>query len=497
VTISLSIGSLSKRRLLAGSGLAVGGAVVLAEALSPLRSELGAGAGALVLAVAVVAGAAIGGTWAGLTAALACFVLYATWVGPSPGAHGLSHWQPWVVLGVYGALVAPVGAVVSALGRARNEARRREHNVRRLLELSELLVHEYAEPDLLDRVVGTVRDVFGMTSVVVLLPWGDELRPAASVGEPWTEDELAGLVPKAGVPVSVERTGGGMRALALAATGAPLGLIGVKGPALGDEDRELLRVFANHAAFSLERTRLREQALRTELLEETQRLQKALMGAVSHDLRTPLATIKVSASTLRLAEQAIDDEDRSELLRSIDAEADRLSRLVTNLLDMTRVEAGSLTVASQPVAVDDLVRESLAPLEPLLSGRELTVSVPEDLPLVRADHVLVGQVLANLLENAARHSPEGTPITISAAPAAAGLVEMAVADEGPGLGAEDEDDIFAAFYRAGPGQGTGVGLSIAKAFVEAHGQRIWAEDAPGGGARFCFTLPVLEERGAL
>lgn len=446
--------SLSKRRLWAGAGLAIAGAIALTVTLAPLPGELGTGVAALGLIVAGAAGVAIG------------------------------------------ALVAPVAAVMAALGRARNDARRREHNVRQLFELSELLVHELAEADLLQRVADTVHDVFRMHSVVVLLPWGEGFRLVAVAGQPWSDEELASLVPKAGVLVSLEPGTSGVRVLALAATGAPLGLLGVKGPALDDEARELLRVFANHAAVSLERARLREQALRSELLEETQRVQKALMGAVSHDLRTPLATIKVSASTLRRSGQALDDEDRQELLRNIDAEADRLSRLVTNLLDLTRVDAGALTVDRQPVAVDDLLRESLAPLEPLLSARELTVSIADDLPLVHVDHVLIGQVLANLLENAARHSPEGTPITVSAGTGPAGRVEIAVADQGPGLAADDGRDVFAPFYRSGPGQGTGVGLSIAKAFVEAHGQRIWTEEVAGGGARFCFTVPVFEEGGA-
>ncbi len=488
--------SLSRRRFLAGSAVSMGGALLVALAVAPLRAQVGAGGAGLVLAVAVVAGVALGGLGAGALAAGASFALYLGFFARPPGWTGLGHLQPWVVLGVYGALVVPVAWVVSALERARAEARRREHNLRRLLELSDLLVHEHGETDLLQRLATTVRDVFAMTSVVVLLPSGDGLRPAATAGEGWPEEDLVALVPRAGVPVSVELADRGVRAVALAATGTPVGLIGLAGPALGEEDRELLRVFANHAALSLERARLRERALRTELAEETQRLQKALMGAVSHDLRTPLASIKVSASTLCRQPGALDEGERGELLRTIDVEADRLSRLVTNLLAMTRVEAGALQVTRTPVAVDDLAREALAPFELMLSGRRVTVSIPGDLPLVDVDHVLMVQALGNLLENAARHSPEGTAIAVSATLDDAGLVRMAVTNEGPGLGLADGDGVFAPFYRAGPGQGTGIGLSIAKAFVEAHGERIWAEDDPGGGARFCFTLPVLAAGGA-
>jgi two-component system sensor histidine kinase KdpD len=188
----------------------------------------------------------------------------------------------------------------------------------------------------------------------------------------------------------------------------------------------------------------------------------------------------------------LEESDRAELVRTIDVEADRLSRLVTNLLDMTRVQAGALSVRAQPLSVADLVEETLSSLAPVLEGRTVTVSVPKDLPLVRVDHVLVGQALANLLENAARHSPAGTAVRIGAEPGAWGTVVVTVEDDGPGLPHRAEDP-FAPFGADGPARGTGVGLSIAKAFVEAHGQRIWVEEAGSGGARIRFSLPALDE----
>lgn len=482
--------SLTGRPFLAGVGLSLVTTAVLSVVMVPFRAQLGTATSALVLVVPVVMGVATGGFAAGVVAVGLGFVAYDVLFIPPYGTLALGTSRDWVALGVYAAVMLVVARVVAALSATRAEARRREKHVRRLFELSELVVGEQNETDLLERVVTAVRDVFGMSSVVLLLARGDELVRAATAGEPWSAAALTDLVPRAGVPVPAQTARGGTRALALAATGAPLGLLGLQGPPLAQEDQELLRVFANHAALSLERARLREQTLHMEVLEETERLQKALMGAVSHDLRTPLATIKVSASTLIRANGNLDDDDRHELLSTIDTEADRLGRLVTNLLDMTRVQAGALRVMEQPVAVTDLVAEALAPLEPLLTGRPLTVSVPEDLPLVLADPVLIGQVLVNLVENAARHSPEGTAVVVSAAGDGEGRVVLSVTDDGPGLKAGG-DEVFEPFHGAGPGRGTGVGLSIAKSFVEVHGHRIWAEDVPGGGARFCFTLSVL------
>jgi len=326
---------------------------------------------------------------------------------------------------------------------------------------------------------------------VVLLERDGTLDAVASAGEEWSDDELRELVPLPGVPVSVGiGSSDSVRAVALAATGSPVGILGIRGPALALAERELLRTFTNTVALVVERARLREQALRTEMLEETERVRKSLMGAVSHDLRTPLATIKLSASTLRERGTALDGHDREELLGAIESQTDRLSRLVTNLLDMTRVQSGALRVSRQPVSVPDLVDDALSALQVAPGSARLSISLPGNLPPVDVDHVLMGQVIVNLAENALRFSPEASRVTIEALRRADGRVELRVADCGPGIAEADRLDVFELFHRAGPGEGTGVGLAIAKAFVEAHDQQIWVEPRPEGGAVFALTLPV-------
>ena len=229
------------------------------------------------------------------------------------------------------------------------------------------------------------------------------------------------------------------------------------------------------------------------MLEEIDTLRRALVGAVSHDLRTPLATIKLSASALVDSGSSLSPDDIKELAELVDAQADRLDRLVSNLLDMTRIQSGALELRRQPAAVGDLVDEALAVLGRSDRSAQVFWTAPDDLPLVDVDHVLVRQVLANLLDNALRHSPPRSLVTVSAVPAGGGKVEVRVSDSGPGIPPEERDRIFQVFNRREAGGRGGLGLAIVQAFLEAHGERIWVEDAHrdhgAKGASFVFTLP--------
>jgi two-component system sensor histidine kinase KdpD len=321
----------------------------------------------------------------------------------------------------------------------------------------------------------------------------------ASTGEPLSDDELGRLEPDSGLPVSLSTALLGrdrLRAVALAVSGRPVGLLAVRGLPIASADRELLRTFVNHLALALERTQLREQAVRAELLEEVDRLRRSLVSAVSHDLRTPLATIKLSASNLIDPHVSFSRQDSRELLGLIDLQADRLDRLVTNLLDMTRIQAGALDVRRQPVPVGDLVSEALASLGPSVGPGRIRWMAPTDLPPVEVDHVLICQVLANLIDNAARHGPEDTDITVTAALNGHHQVRVAVTDRGPGVAPDERSSIFQLFNRREAGGRAGIGLAIAKAFVEAHGERIWIEAGAGPGARFVFSLPASSSNGA-
>ncbi|HTT87393.1 MAG TPA: ATP-binding protein, partial [Acidimicrobiales bacterium] len=347
------------------------------------------------------------------------------------------------------------------------------------------------QPDLPGAMVGAVRSAFAVDGVALLQPVGGRLEVVASAGSPMSPEELARIRSEAHVPVPLS-TGAShdvVQTLALASSRRPIGMLVLRNAPDTRAVREALPILANHLAVALERAELHARIHRAELLEEVDRLRQALVGAVSHDLRSPLATIKVASSTLAASSGVLSDSELKELHQLIDLQTDRLNRLVTNLLDMTRIQAGSLEVRRTPTQVTDLVAEAVAGLRAELGDRRVTVVAPDTTPLVDADPLLVGQVLANLLDNAQRHGPPGTAITVEIAPAPGPRVVVSVSDQGPGVPAAERRAIFETFVRFDTGGRSGLGLAIAKAFIEAHGDRIWVEDAPGGGARFVFTLP--------
>jgi two-component system sensor histidine kinase KdpD len=228
---------------------------------------------------------------------------------------------------------------------------------------------------------------------------------------------------------------------------------------------------------------------------QTEQMRSGLLSAVSHDLRTPLAAITGAASTLRDNADRLPAETRAELVESIAEEAERLGRLVNNLLDMTRFEAGGVALQRDLYPLEEIVGSALQRLESQLEGREVRVVIPEDLPLVSADDVLLGQVLWNLLENAIKYTPPGSSIDIVATQQP-GAVVLDVADRGPGIPPGDEEQIFEKFYRgeksrgnASSSRGAGLGLPICRAILEAHGGTIAAHPREGGGALFRMTLP--------
>ena len=230
------------------------------------------------------------------------------------------------------------------------------------------------------------------------------------------------------------------------------------------------------------------------MVRRSDALKTALLHAVSHDLRTPLASIKAGVSALRQAETAYTAEDRAELLAAIEEEADRLERLVRNLLDASRLEAASLNSQREAQDLRELLRAVIARLQPLLAERRVELSIPDDLPLVACDYAQIDQALANLLENAARHTPPGTDVTVTVS-AAEHCALIAVTDHGPGVPAQDRARVFRPFERGRTlGEGTGLGLAIARGLVEATAASLELDDAPGGGARFVVTLPFVEPR---
>lgn len=250
---------------------------------------------------------------------------------------------------------------------------------------------------------------------------------------------------------------------------------------------ELQRLNSDLQLLQQEREELAEEATRAAVLQRVDEQRSALLRSVSHDLRTPLAAIRAVATDL-LGDVVYDEATRNDLLGLVADEAERLDRLVANFLSLSRIEAAALRPDMKPIAVDDLVNQAVKRLTRVLDGRNLQLELPIRLPLVRGDYVQLEQVLTNLLENAARHSPPRSFIRVGAVEAD-DSIEVYVADDGSGIPVFERERIFEAFRTGDGSSSSGIGLAICRAIVEAHGGRIWVDSAAGGGSRFRFTVP--------
>ena len=491
------------QRTTLGIVVTLAGLAALLAVLLPFRSHLSIAIPALVLVLPALVGTVISGFPAGAVGAVAGFLVYDWFFLPPYDTLTVRSPQNWIALVVYVAVVLIVAQVVAKLRSAREEALRRTEESERLFELSQALIGDLTLSQLLTHIVATVQGVFTPRWAALVLPdsrrvtpgSGEVLVVAATAGQPLTEGDIASLTSGGGQARSlglVDDTGPRRVSVALVVSQRPVGMLVLQDVQLVERERSLLGTFANQAALAVDRAQLREQALRTRLLEEIDRWRSALMGAASHDLRTPLASIKTAVSSLRQADVRLGPDDRAELLELIEVQSDRLARLVTNLLDMTRIEAGALELRPTTVAFDELVDEALASLGGIVAPSRVRVDTEAGLPLLHLDHVLISQVLANVLENAERLSPADSIIRVAARTApgsAATRVEISVSDDGPGIAREEREQVFEMFSQNGGGGRAGLGLAIAKAFVEAHGGLIWIDPDVMSGARVVFTVP--------
>ena len=392
----------------------------------PYRDHLNTTIPALVFVLPVLMGVVIGGLLPGIVGALGGFLAYDLFFLPPYNTLTVRSPQNWIALIVYAVVVLVVSQVVAKLRSAREEAERRTQESERLYELSQTLIGDLTLSQLLTHMVATVQSVFVPRWTALVLPaddgapggTADTLHVAASAGQLLTDDDVASVTSGGGETRSLgllDDASPRRVSVALVVSHRPVGMLVLQDVQLVEHERSLLGTFANQAALAVDRAQLSEQALRARLLEEIDRWRRALMGAASHDLRTPLASIKTAVSSMRQVDAQLSPQDRAELLELIEVQSDRLARLVTNLLDMTRLEAGALELRPTTVSFGDLVDEALGLLGGIVTPGRVTVDAPTDLPLLHLDHVLMSQVLANVLENAERISPPDSVIRVSAA----------------------------------------------------------------------------------
>jgi len=473
-----SAGGLSRSRRGAGLLATTLGLPLLTLVLVAVRSSLAVESSLLIYLLAVVVVAVIGGVVPALLAAVASFLLVNWFLTPPYYTLAVESRDAAIDLVVFVLAAVLVSVTVELGARNRGTAERTRVESRLISRLSSAEISETSVMAVLEQ----VRGLFGMSTVALVDPaLGDS--PLA----------LLGPAPSERPTLTVEGTDG-------------LELRGY-GPEIFAEDRRLLGVLAAMASRAWQGQQLAQQAAQAHQLAETDRVRSALLTAVSHDLRTPLAGIKAAVSSLRQEDIAWTPEEARELLLTIEDSTDRLGDLISNLLAMTRVQAGAVSVQISPVALDEVVARALIGTE-----ANVTIEVPEDLPWVQADAGLLERVVANLVDNARRFSPPEIPVRVHAAlsdaadpdavdepapgagsGAAAPHVRLQVIDHGPGIPPSQWDKMFVPFQRLGDHDATaslGLGLAIAQGFTEAMHAELTPSATPGGGLTMTITLPV-------
>ncbi|SCX37631.1 two-component system, OmpR family, sensor histidine kinase KdpD [Klenkia marina] len=452
-------GALTARRRWAGLALAVVGIPAVTAVCLAAGSALSLASVLLVFLLLVVAVALVGGLWPALVAGVVG-ALVENWFFTQPtGRLTVARLDDLVALGGYLVVAVAVATVVDRSAQRATVAARSRAETALLASLSRsVLAGNRGLPSLLEE----VREAFAMQSVALV--------------------EAGAVVESCGDPV------GDVDALAVTDDLT----LQLTGRALAPGDRRVLVAFAEQAALALQQGRLAAEAQQmsaeAEKLAAGNSMRTALLAAVSHDLRTPLAGIKAASSALRSSQLALTDADRAELVETVDESADRLTGLVDNLLDMSRLQAGALTPVTAPADLVGVVHRALTWLE---DPTRVTVAAPDDLPPVLADPGLLERVVANLVDNAAKHAPTG-PLAVTAG-RLPDRVELRVVDRGPGVAVADRERVFAPFQRLGDapaGHGVGLGLAVARGLTEAMGGTLEAEDTPGGGLTMVLSLRV-------
>jgi K+-sensing histidine kinase KdpD len=446
--------------------LAVGLLPTLTALLVWARDSLSLGSVLLLYLLAVVLVSVVGGIVPGVVAAVASFLLANFFLTPPYHTFVVESRDSVIALVVFLVVAVTVSLLVDV-------AARRQAAAARSAAEADVLGRMAADPlptRSPEEVLAEVAATFQLSSVSLV-----ERHPAATPGAPTRDVVLAHV----GAPATGEST-------VTMSAGGERWLLG-EGRDLFAEDRRLLARLAQAAAVAVDARELASEAERARTLAEVDRLRSALLAAVGHDLRTPIASIKAAATTLDQPDVQLSDDDRAELLETIVDGTDRLSDLIANLLDLSRLEAGALTVDLQPVALDEVVSRALLDRH----HPDVTNVVGDDLPLVRTDAGLLERVVANLVDNAVRHSAGQGSVEVGAV-VRPSSVELSVVDHGPGVAERDWPRMFLPFQRLDDrgGDGVGLGLAIARGFTDAIGGSLRPEQTPGGGLTMTVTLPT-------
>jgi two-component system sensor histidine kinase KdpD len=456
-------------RQFAGLVVAAVGLPLLTVVLAWFRDSLGLPADMLLYLTLVIAIATVGGIWPAVAGAIAASLLINYFFTPPIYTWTIAEAENLLALLVFILVAVVVSVLVDRAARSRTEARRGRAEAEALARLAGWLV---ADDDPLPTLVDQLCPTFGLEAAAVLTPAGEEgWRVEAATGAP-----------------AIATPDDGDETIEL----EDEGVLVLRGRRLRAEQRRMLGAFAAQLTAAVRNRALAREAAAAERVSEVSDLRAAILSAVSHDLRTPLASIKTAASSLRQVDVQWTADERAEFLATIEEETDRLTELVGNLLDMSRIQSGSLRLAPRRVGLDEVVLKALASLPD--RGRHIEVDVPEDLPRVDVDAALLERAIANVAANARTWNRGDAPVRIVGS-RVADRVELRVVDRGPGIASEDRDRVFEPFQRLGDrpvGDGVGLGLAVAKGFVDAMDGDLWLEDTPGGGLTMVMAFPVAD-----
>ncbi|WP_369184021.1 ATP-binding protein [Streptomyces sp. Y1] len=470
------ITDLGRTRTVAGWLTGLAGPPLMAIVLTAIGG-LGLSTDMLLFLSLTVLAALVGGLLPAIGSALVGSSVLNYYFTPPVHTFTINEPQNIMAVAIFTVVGISVASVVDLAARRTHQAARAQAEAQTLSALAGTVLRGAPNGDgVLTALMEQVRETFGQESAA-LLERPDPLGPWAAVAS--AGPHPPGRPEDADVDVPV---------------GDSLALV-LRGRVLPGADRRLLGAFAAQAAVVLERRRLAREAAAARREAEGNRIRTALLAAVSHDLRTPLAGIKASVSSLRSDDVEWGPEDEAELLAGIEAGADRLDHLINNLLDMSRLQTGTVTPLIQETDLDEVVPYALGGVPP----EAVRLEVPETLPMIRADGGLLERSLANLVENAVKYSPDGVRVLVKADAlhqiGGPGRVELRIVDRGPGVPEDAKERIFAPFQRYGDaprGAGVGLGLAVARGFVEAMDGTVTAEDTPGGGLTMVVSLPAAE-----
>jgi two-component system sensor histidine kinase KdpD len=423
-------------------------------------------------------------------AAMLCFNYFFL---PPVGEFTIADPQNWMALVAF-LITAIIASHLSTTAKQRaREAQQRQAEMERLYNLSRaLLLSETRQPTAAHQIAGEIAAVFEVEAVAIFDRRTGEVHRSGPSDDPITEGRLRDAV----IQNTVFRENG-LIVLPIRLGGPPIGSVGLLSASLSETAAYSI---ANLVAISLERARGMEASARAEAARQNQELKSTLLDAVAHEFKTPLTSMKAAVSSLISSLPKTGDPLRAELLTIVNEETDRMSRMVTEAIDMARIEAGELRLNIQPQSPAGIIAPAVRRIEPSLDGRRIVTAAADDLRLCSADAGAIETVLVVLLDNALKYSGPDSPITVMAERQADSIL-FTISDLGPGIREEDRERIFERFYRSAKDRqripGTGMGLTIAREIVEAHGGKIWVESKLGEGSRFCFTLPLAAQEAAL